>query len=145
MGQAKGVLPQLWDKYLGPRRTKAELIVPKIVSPPKPAEPLPLKMTAAELLERVGNNELRVRREVEKAKGLLLVGVVENFGNGYFGSGPLVQLRIGQYKKVMAYLDSSQEEAAIKINSGEKVTLLCGRPTNIVKGYSAAVYGCVFK
>lgn len=105
----------------------------------------PLKMTAGQLLKSVGNNELRLRREVEQAGGLLVTGKVENVENGYFGTGPMVALRVGSFSNVMAHIEKSELETAVKLNSGDTVTMLCRNPTNIAKGFSAAVYSCVFR
>lgn len=133
-------------KVIGPSGSQAEnLIVPKTQTAAAEPTPGPLKLTAAQLLKSVGNNELRLRREAEEADGLLVTGKVENVENGYFGSGPVVTLRVGSFSNVMAHIEKSEVETAVKLNSGDTVTMLCRNPTNIAKGYSAAVYGCVFR
>lgn len=150
---AKGstiVCPSILEEY-GPKGKQVEnLLVPNTaahaqVAASPPPQPVGLKMSAIELLKSAGNNELRLRRQVEEAKGLLLSGRVENIENGYFGSGVVVALRAGEFASVHAYLEKSELKAAEALDSGDAVTMLCQNPTNIVKGFSAAVYNCVFK
>jgi hypothetical protein len=129
------------------------LLVPKqetggvasYVATSEPAKPPadPIKMTVAEIVQAVENNELRIREQAKAAGGIAFTGRVVGVEEGMLGSGVVVKIRsTNQFMPMHAYMQSSERRRAVDLNSGEQVSLVCQRPTKMM---GAVLYECLFR
>lgn len=105
----------------------------------------PLKLSASQAYTRITTNELRFRREVEEAGGVLVSGRVGHVESGLLGTGPVLSLKTGQpFIDILATLEHTEERKAERLDAGSSVRLLCHRPTTIGGGF-AYLYDCRFR
>ena len=112
------------------------------VGPVARSSAIGMRLSPSSLVESLRSNELRTRRDVSAAGGVVISARVKAVEADIFGAPRLTFATDEQFIDVLASLDRSQKNRAIEVNIGEYVSVLCHSPSWLHLG--ASVSDCTF-